>query len=471
MARSIPRTAAAVRTTTDDSRDLYTPSRLNREARQLLERGFGSLWVEGEVSNLSRPASGHWYFSLKDDAAQLRCAMFRQRNVAVRFPLRDGMHVVARGRVSLYEPRGDYQFIVDLLEEAGEGALRRQFELLKAKLAAAGLFDTGHKQPLPALPRRIGVVTSPSGAAIRDILHVLHRRFPAIPVLIYPVPVQGQGAAAEIAEMIGIASARREVDVLILARGGGSLEDLWSFNEEVVARALYDCLLPVVSGVGHEIDFTIADFVADVRAPTPSGAAELVVPDQLEWSRALATHVQRLRQALERRLGAGRETLAWARRRLGQLQPGVRLRQHVQRVDELEQRLARALRHALVRGRGRLREDAAALARHSPALRLAAVRRRSDQAALRLGACVRQRLVQARGALTAAGRTLHAVSPLATLERGYAIVIGPDDRIVRRAHDVTIGARITARLARGRLHARVEDVEPDQDADAGGTTS
>jgi len=276
------------------TRDIYTPSRLNHEARSLLERGFATLWLEGEISNLSRPSSGHWYFSLKDEAAQLRSAMFRQRNLLTKFPLKDGMHVLVRGRVSLYEARGDYQFLVDHMEPAGEGALRLRFEALKAKLLAVGLFAPERKKPLPAVPRRIGIVTSPSGAAVRDVLNILRRRWPIVPVLIYPVPVQGAGSAELIAKAIRYASHCRDCDVLIVARGGGSLEDLWAFNEEVVALAIAECLIPVISGVGHEVDFTIADFVADLRAPTPSGAAELAVPDWQSWHRELVAQEKRL---------------------------------------------------------------------------------------------------------------------------------------------------------------------------------
>ncbi|HKX58724.1 MAG TPA: exodeoxyribonuclease VII large subunit, partial [Steroidobacteraceae bacterium] len=254
-------------------------SRLNREARALLETGLPSLWITGELSNLSRPASGHWYFSLKDEGAQVRCAMFRQRNLSVRVAPRDGMQVLLRARVGLYEARGEFQLVVDHLEEAGEGELRRRFEALKLKLAAEGLFDAARKRPLPRFPRRIGVVTSPTGAALRDVLHVLGRRFPSVPVLLYPVPVQGAGAAREIASMLAVADRRRDVDVLLLVRGGGSLEDLWAFNDEALARAIAGVGLPVISGIGHEIDFTIADFVADLRAPTPSAAAEIAVPD------------------------------------------------------------------------------------------------------------------------------------------------------------------------------------------------
>src|SRR5512147_1118918 len=243
-------------------RDIFTISRLNREARTLLEHGRGSVWLTGEISNLSRPTSGHWYFSLKDESAQVRCAMFRQRNLLVRFPVKDGSRVLARGRVSLYEARGEFQVVVEHLEEAGEGLLRRRFEELKQRLGAEGLFDERHKRPLPRLPRRIGVITSPTGAALRDILHVLARRFPAAAVLVYPVPVQGDSAPREIEQALRLATLRRDCDVLIVARGGGSLEDLWAFNDEAVARAMFACPIPIVSGVGHETDFTIADLVA-----------------------------------------------------------------------------------------------------------------------------------------------------------------------------------------------------------------
>ena len=275
-------------------RDVYTVARLNREVRGLLEAGLPSIWIEGELSNFSRPASGHWYFTLKDEAAQVRCVMFRQRNQAIRVAPQDGMQVLLRARVGLYEPRGDFQLIVDHLEEAGEGVLRRRFEALKLALAAEGLFDAARKRELPRLPRCIGVVTSPSGAALRDVLQVLQRRFPAIPVLIYPVPVQGASAAREIAETLALADRRAEVDVLLLVRGGGSLEDLWAFNDESLARAIDHLTLPLISGIGHEVDFTIADFIADVRAPTPSAAAELAVPDSMALLAELAATTRRL---------------------------------------------------------------------------------------------------------------------------------------------------------------------------------
>jgi len=346
----------------------------------LLERGLGSLWLEGEISNLSRPSSGHWYFSLKDEAAQVRCAMFRQRNLMVRFPVKDGAQVLARGRVSLYEARGEFQVVIEHLEEAGEGVLRRRFEALKQKLAAEGLFDTRHKQPLPALPRRIGVVTSPTGAAIRDILHILRRRFPAIPVLVYPVAVQGESAPREIEQALQLAALRRDCDVLILARGGGSLEDLWAFNDEAVARAIFACPIPVVSGVGHEVDFTIADFVADERAPTPSGAAERVVPDRAEWLRSLAATGRRLALAMRRRLGDQRQALLLREQRLTRAHPGVVLRQHAQRLDELEGRLRLAGRRRLERAASRLASVRSLLLRASPEMRVMALKLRLDSA-------------------------------------------------------------------------------------------
>lgn len=491
----------------EPQREAYTPSRLNREARMLLERGFAALWVEGEISNFSRPSSGHWYFSLKDANAQLRCAMFRQKNQLIRFAPRDGMHVQLRGRVSLYEPRGDYQFLVDHLEEAGEGALRQRFELLKAKLAAEGLFAAQRKRPLPRLPRRIGVITSPTGAAVRDILHILRRRFCTIPVLIYPVPVQGAAAAPQIAAAIRFASRHGACDVLILARGGGSLEDLWAFNEEIVARAMFDCAIPIVSGVGHEVDFTIADLVADVRAPTPSGAAERVVPDCAEWMRSFAVHARRLMSLLQHTLRRHGDRVQWLARRLAQVHPGIELQQRAQRLDELEQRLhaaarrhlmhradrtawlahrlaqvppgvklrARAerltglhqrlrhsMRHRLLHERSRLSSAGGRLRDCSPALRLATMKARVEAHEGRMLSSTLHRLASLRARYEVAGGRLNAVSPLATLQRGYAIVCDKRDRVLTDASVVAPGELISARLARGKLQARVVRASSDQ---------
>jgi exodeoxyribonuclease VII large subunit len=437
------------------SREIFTIGRLNREARVLLERGLGTLWLEGEISNLSRPSSGHWYFSLKDEAAQVRCAMFRQRNLQVRFPVKDGAHVLARGRVSLYEARGEFQVVIDHLEEAGEGLLRRRFEELKARLGAEGLFDSRHKQPLPRLPGRIGVITSPTGAALRDILHILRRRFPAVPVLIYPVAVQGEAAPREIEQALRLASARRDCDVLIVARGGGSLEDLWAFNDEAVARAIFACPIPVVSGVGHEVDFTIADLVADERAPTPSGAAERVVPDRAEWLRGFALAAQRVQAAMRRRLNELRNRLDVREQRLARTHPGVRLRQHAQRLDELEERLKLAARARIERARARHTTAASLLLRASPAIRVQSQRIRLDAARRALNAGIRGGISAAQRRFELAGRTLHAVSPLATLDRGYAIVADAAGKVVQDAASLVAGDRVEARLARGRFSATV----------------
>ena len=445
---------------TQPLREVYSVSRLNREARLLLEGGFPPLWVEGELSNVSRPSSGHLYFTLKDEAAQVRCAMFRTRNALLAFDPENGIQVLARARVSLYEGRGDYQLIVEHLEEAGDGALRRAFEQLKQRLAAAGLFDAAHKKPVPRFARRIGVITSPTGAALRDILSVLRRRFPALPVLLYPVQVQGENAAPEIAAALRLASQRRDCDVLILARGGGSLEDLWAFNEEIVARAIYDCEIPVVTGIGHEIDFTTADFVADHRAPTPSAAAELVSPNQDEWLDTLQRHAGRLQLHLRQRMDRKRQDLLWLTKRLQQLHPGQRLRQQAQRLDELEQRLKNAERAGLRHATARLTEICAHLLRYSPAPRLRQWQAQTDYLAQRLHNAWHRGQERYCERLASLSRALDTVSPLATLGRGYAIVTRlPDRGLLRDAADVAPGARVEARLARGRLLCLVHEVK------------
>ena len=437
-------------------RDVYTVARLNREVRGLLEAGLPSIWIEGELSNFSRPASGHWYFTLKDEAAQVRCVMFRQRNQAIRVAPQDGMQALLRARVGLYEPRGDFQLIVDHLEEAGEGALRRRFETLKLALAAEGLFDAARKRRPPRLPRRIGVVTSPSGAALRDVLQVLRRRFPAIPVLIYPVPVQGATAAREIAETLALADRRAEVDVLLLVRGGGSLEDLWAFNDESLARAIGRLTLPLISGIGHEVDFTIADFVADVRAPTPSAAAELAVPDGTALLAELAATTRRLGLAAGRAQLQRRERLMRTWRRLRIQHPSQAVAQNAQRIDELQGRLNAAMRRGLGMRVQRLATARAELSATSPAARVASLLQRARYAGLRLAPAMRHRLSLQEGRLETAARALNAISPLATLARGYAIVtLAADGAIVHDPAQAPPGTEIDARLSRGRLRARV----------------
>jgi exodeoxyribonuclease VII large subunit len=453
MVRSMPPSSPAG---TEPERNVYTVSRLNREVRGLLERGLGVVWVEGELSNLALPSSGHWYFSLKDRDAQLRCAMFRQRNVGVGFIPRSGQQVLARGRVSLYEPRGDYQFIIEHLEEAGVGALRREFERLKTQLAAEGLFALERKRSLPRFPRRIGVITSPSGAAIRDILHILARRFPPAAVLIYPTPVQGAAAIAAIVAALGLAGARAECDVLIIARGGGSLEDLWAFNDERVARAIRASPVPIVAGIGHEIDFTIADFVADARAPTPSGAAELVAPDRHACLEALARTHDRLGACLHRHLQTAITRHQTANSRLHRAHPGVRLAQQEQRLDDLEQRLTGAVRAALHSDRTRISEMFTRLLHQSPAHSVREYRLHHAALTSRLRHAIQERLRGSAHRLDLAQRSLHSVSPLATFSRGFAMVTRrADGAVLTDALSVAIGDEIQARLAHGRVTARV----------------
>ena len=441
-------------------RDVYTVGRLNREVRQLLEHGMPVIWIEAELSNFSRPASGHWYFSLKDRDAQVRCAMFKARNAVLRFTPTDGQLVLARGRVGVYEARGEYQLIVEHLEDAGIGALRRDFDRLRAKLEAEGLFAAASKRPLPAVPRRIGVITSPTGAAIRDILNVLGRRFPAADVVIYPTAVQGKAAVPELRAAIARASTRAECDVLIVARGGGSLEDLWAFNDEGVARALRATPMPVVTGIGHEIDFTIADFVADLRAPTPSGAAELVVPDAGVWRAALDKFAARFVRAVtlvRRRDGAAVDNLA---KRLRQADPALRMQQAAQRLDELEQRLVGGWRVLAAQTRAGLQDLAERLAHCTPELQLERIVQRHALLGVRLERAATQRLHDDANRLALARRGLQAVSPLATLDRGFAIVTREvDQKLLRDADEVQPNDIVRARLGRGELRARVLAVE------------
>ncbi len=431
---------------------------LNRLARRLLERGIEPLWVEGEVSNLARPASGHVYFSLKDSSAQIRCAWFRQRQRRRADELANGEQMLVFGRVSLYEPRGDYQLIVDRIEPLGEGRLRRQIERLKKKLADEGLFEQASKRDLPVLPRQIGVITSPSGAAIRDVLSVLKRRFPAVPVIIYPAAVQGQLAPAELVSALSRAGTRNECDVLIIGRGGGSLEDLMAFNDEAVARAIHASPIPIISAVGHEVDVTISDFVADQRAPTPSGAAEIAVPEQAEWQQDLDRTAKRLTRITRRIIDDHQQNLDWLARQLAAVNPAKKLREQRLKLTALQRSLKASLKHDFLRHRLDLDRLKARLAASSPhirlqhlALRLTTVERQLPSAA---GRATRRLAVR----LELAERRLQAISPLATLERGYSVITTrKKGTLVTRADDVSAGTEVEARLSEGRLLATVLD--------------
>lgn len=435
-------------------REVLTVSQLNGRARVLLEDVFSSIWVEGEISNLARPASGHIYFTLKDSGAQVRCALFRNNAARVRQALRDGLAVKVRGKVSLFEGRGDYQLILDTVEPAGDGALRLAFEALKEKLGAEGLFSSERKVALPAHPQRIGIISSPTGAVIRDIISVFRRRAPQVELTLIPTAVQGREAIGQIVRALQRADSLG-FDALILARGGGSLEDLWCFNEEDVARAIAACVTPIVSAVGHETDVSISDFVADVRAPTPSAAAELLAPDSSDLQRRIDSLQRRLLLQMQNRLAHARLRVEGLSRRLRH--PGERLRQQAQRLDDLDMRLRRAFEQRLNQRRERLARLDTRLAAQHPGRTLALLKQRLDSLSERLPRAMREALKDRRQQLQATVQTLQVVSPLATLGRGYSILLDERGQAIRSASQTHNGQRLTARLGEGQLQVRVED--------------
>ena len=444
-------------TSNTENRRIYSVSRLNQEVQQLLETGFGTLWLQGEISNFSRPASGHFYFSLKDSQSQIRCAMFRGRNRNVNFKPQNGDAVLLRGKLSLYTARGDFQLIVEHMEAAGAGQLQLAFEATKRKLDEQGWFDQASKHPLPAMPQNIGVVTSATGAAIRDVLQVLARRYPQASVIVYPTRVQAAAAAPEIVKALHCAARRNEVEVVLLVRGGGSLEDLWGFNEISVAEAIRHCPIPIVCGVGHEIDVTIADLVADVRAPTPSAAAELATPDGLALLHRAAMAGTALQTALRSRLQQYGKTLQALEGRLQVRHPARQIMHQGQRVDDLESRLQQALARGLQRRLLLLGTLSKQLHSHSPRVQLA-----QDRAALRtwqvrLQSITEARLARYRSQLEVIARALNTVSPLATLERGFAVVRQHSD-VLTDASKLSPGDRLTTRLASGEFDSSVVEI-------------
>ncbi len=440
-------------------RQVLKPSTLNRLARDLIEGALPLIWIEGELSNVSRPASGHLYFTLKDSAAQVRCAMFKPRSTWLRFRPIDGTHVLARARVSLYEARGEFQLLVEHMEEAGEGALRRAFERLKAKLQTEGLFDASRKRVLPRYPRRIGVITSATGAAIRDVLSVARRRCPMSEIEILPVPVQGREAAPAIAAMLHAASRSTRYDVLLLTRGGGSLEDLIAFNDEDVARAIVASAVPVVSAVGHEIDFSISDFVADLRAPTPSAAAELLLPDSDALRATLAQNRARIAHAWNRLARGASQSLDHLHARLLARHPRQRLANGAERLVALRARMRRCALAKTQSGRTRLSHLDARLRLTHPARRLTLWSREAMRLRERmLSAWARAAQRDARR-LSALARALNAVSPLEVLQRGYAILLDENGTVLRSARGVAAGTSLTARLRDGTLPLIVREHE------------
>lgn len=439
----------------DRNQQILTPSQLNTLARDLLEGSFPLVWVEAELSSVTRPSSGHLYFTLKDARAQIRCAMFKPKSTWLKFQPREGLRVLARGRLTLYEARGDYQLVLDHMEEAGEGALRRAFDELRARLAAEGLFDAERKQPLPAHVRRLAVITSPSGAAVRDVLSVLARRFPLLEVDLLPSLVQGDSAAAQVTSLLQRADASGRYDVILITRGGGSLEDLWAFNDERLARAIAAAQTPVVSAVGHETDFSLSDFVADVRAPTPSVAAELLVPDQRELVARVRRARARIAQLQQHALGNAMQRADRLALRLRAHSPQARLQLLQRRQEEAGRQLRARMTQLLERLQARVQRGQTRLAAHNPQRNLVNLQQRLR--ALHPQAAMQRRLQHDQLRLRGMVRSLEAVSPLATVARGYAIVTRPaDGSVVRSAADVAPGERLRAQLADGSIAVRVE---------------
>ena len=451
---------------TTEPEKVLSVSSLNQMAKSLLEGHFSQVAVEGEISNFANPASGHWYFTLKDQKSQVRCAMFAGRNRLVRFSPKNGDQLIVRGQLSIYPNRGDYQLIVSQMEEAGDGALRRAFEQLKQRLQAEGLFDQRHKKEILEGYHHVGLITSATGAAVRDMVSVFGRRFPATRLTVFPVAVQGPEAPGEISSALALANTLTDtlgLQAMIVGRGGGSLEDLQAFNEESVARAIFASELPVVSAVGHEIDFTIADLVADLRAPTPSAAAELLSPDQLDSLEQLQGLLQRFSNLAGQSLTWRKERLGWMARRLRR--PDRRLQDHAQTLDRLELQLKRVLRNRLQQAAALLALQQRALIAVSPAQKLSQQRTQLTALSQRLAHSGRRHLDQGREQLASLSRNLNAVSPLAVLDRGFSISLTESSQVVRQTTDVAPGQTLVTRLADGTVHSSVTETHPNPSDD------
>ena len=435
--------------TNPTERQILSVSQLNRSVRHLLETQLPMLWVEGEISNFARPASGHWYLTLKDDQAQVRCAMFRNTNQRVGFQPANGTQVLVRCRAGLYEGRGEYQLVIEHMEEAGFGALQRQFEMLKQQLSTEGLFDTQHKQPMPESVRHIGVITSATGAAVKDILSVLNRRFPSIRVSIFPTAVQGAQAAGQIIEAINNANRQGQCDALIVGRGGGSLEDLWPFNEETVARAIFASEIPIVSAVGHEVDFTIADFVADLRAPTPSAAAELLSPDGEDMLNQFEGFEILLGEAMTRKIRQLEQRTDYLQKRLQH--PGRKLQEQAQHLDHLDIRLRRAMAGTMQQQAVRMKTLGDKLVRQNPRDAIVQRQRLVANAVKHMMRAVSQQLESKQNKTAQAMHLLDTVSPLKTLGRGYSIIRDNNDAVIRSVAAVKAGDELRGQLVDGEV--------------------
>ncbi|EJC1449492.1 exodeoxyribonuclease VII large subunit [Vibrio parahaemolyticus] len=437
------------------NQNIFTVSRLNAEVRLLLENEMGIVWLVGEISNFSAPVSGHWYLTLKDSRAQVKCAMFRGNNRRVTFKPANGNQVLVKARLSLYEPRGDYQLIIESMQPEGDGRLQQEFEELKMKLAAEGLFAQTNKLPLPEHPKRVGIITSKTGAALYDILDVLKRRDPSLPVVIYPTMVQGDDAAIQIAQAIGRANSRNECDVLIVGRGGGSLEDLWCFNNEILAHTIAASQIPIISAVGHEVDMTIADFVADVRAPTPSAAAELVSRDNSHKDQSLVAKQHKLASAMRYYLSQQKQQSTQLLHRLERQHPSYQLQRQSQQLDELDMRLRRAMQRFIDTRQQAVERKHHRLQLNSPVKHLAQQKSRLERVEHKLLDAMDRKLLTMRHQLAIAAEKLDTVSPLATLKRGYSITQTDQGKVVTSADDVKTGDLLVTRLANGEIHSTV----------------
>ena len=440
--------------------NIFTVSRLNTTVRQLLENEMGLVWLSAEISNFTQPSSGHWYFTLKDDGAQVRCAMFRNSNRRVTFRPQHGQQVLVRASITLYEPRGDYQLIVESMHPAGEGLLQQQFEQMKARLAAEGLFDQQCKQPLPDPARQVGVITSATGAALHDVLRVLHRRDPSLPVVIYPTAVQGADAPAAIVRAIELANQRDECDVLIVGRGGGSLEDLWSFNDERVARAIFASRLPIVSAVGHETDVTIADFVADLRAPTPSAAAELVSRNQVELLRRLQSQQQRMEMAMDFYLAEQQRRFTQIQHRLQQQHPQLRLARQQTTLFQLQRRLGEALDQRMRQANRQQDRLMQRLYAQQPQARILRAQQQLQQWHYRLQQGMEKQLNHNRQRFGTLAAQLESVSPLATLARGFSVTTDTQGQVIKQTGQLHTGDLLRTRLDDGWVESQVTTLEP-----------
>ncbi|RJX74306.1 exodeoxyribonuclease VII large subunit [Vibrio sinensis] len=437
------------------NQNIFTVSRLNAEVRLLLENEMGIVWLMGEISNFSAPVSGHWYLTLKDSRAQVKCAMFRGNNHRVTFKPQNGNQVLVKARLSLYEPRGDYQLIIESMQPEGDGRLQQQFDELKMKLAGEGLFAQTNKKLLPEHPKCVGVITSKTGAALFDILDVLKRRDPSLPVIIYPTLVQGEDAAIQIAQAIGRANTRNECDVLIVGRGGGSLEDLWCFNNEIVARTIAASQIPIISAVGHEIDVTIADFVADMRAPTPSAAAELVSRDNSHKAQSIGHYQQKLFSAIRYYLAEQKQHNVALLHRLERHHPRHQLQRQNQQLDELQLNLERAMNRYVARHQQKLERQQYKLQLHSPVSKLAERKVSLSRLEQKLLDAMDRKLLKTRHQLALAAEKLDTVSPLATLKRGYSISQTEQGKIITNASEVKTGDTMITRLSTGEVHSTV----------------